>query len=622
MSFAFPLALCFLGLFLPVILLYLLKQRRRRVQVSTLLFWDRILRDEQTVTSITKLKKLLSLLLQLLFIALLTFALAQPLLSDRLTGARRIVLFLDTSASMSVQEGDKTRFDQAKDQAARVIRGMGIGDTLMLISVSSGTEIVHPFTDSKKELQEALRHLTPSHGATDFRGALRLLDLLPAEERETYVYIVSDGAFDPVPVAPPPKTQFAYLKIGEARDNIGISAFQVRPLPASPRDFQIFLELTNQTEKERLVPVELHIEGQLVDAYEFTLPSGGTTTHTLRQFSAQGGAVEVVLDVEDSFALDNRAHATLPAPSPIQVLLVSEANLFLENALLTDDGVALDVSAPAGYPGTNAHEVTIFSGWAPAQTPPGNSIFISAWPADLGLTRTGMVEKPLFTDWNREHPVNRFLALKNVTIEKAAGISSHAGFEVLAGSFEHPLVLLREQPDRKTMVVTFDTLSTDLPLRVAFPIMVANAIRYLAGAGPDDRWQNVAIGQILSAAELQRYTPRSSPGAAEPILAVLDPSGARFEASSEGGLVPVSRIGLYEGEALDGSRFPIFAANLASLGESRIKPSEDLPLRSDKPLPQIQDGFRLGFEPWWLLILLAFLLSTTEWGLFHRRVIE
>ena len=64
MGFAQPIMLAFLGLFIPVIALYLLKQRRRRVQVSTLLFWDKILKDEQTVTSLTRLKKILSLLLQ------------------------------------------------------------------------------------------------------------------------------------------------------------------------------------------------------------------------------------------------------------------------------------------------------------------------------------------------------------------------------------------------------------------------------------------------------------------------------------------------------------------------------------------------------------------------------
>src|ERR1044071_3022325 len=123
MNLAQPWFLLGFALFIPVILLYLLKQRRRRIEVSTLLFWDKILRDEQTVTSLMRLKKLLSLLLQLAFIALLAFAIARPMLSGKWTGARRMVLLLDTSASMLVNERGKTRFELAREKAHSIIRG-------------------------------------------------------------------------------------------------------------------------------------------------------------------------------------------------------------------------------------------------------------------------------------------------------------------------------------------------------------------------------------------------------------------------------------------------------------------------------------------------------------------
>src|SRR4030095_15519461 len=99
--------------------------------------------------------------------------------------------------------------------------------------------------------------------------------------RETDFYLITDGAFEPVPVQPPPKTRFAYLRIGSKADNIGISALSVRPLPSSPRDFQIHLEITNDTEKDRRVPVELRISGSLADAFEFNVPPGKSVTRTL-----------------------------------------------------------------------------------------------------------------------------------------------------------------------------------------------------------------------------------------------------------------------------------------------------------------------------------------------------
>lgn len=631
MSFALPAALAFFALFLPVILLYLLKQRRRRIEVSTLMFWEKILRDEQTVTSLSKLKKLLSLLLQLLFITLLALAVARPLLSGRLTGARRIILLLDTSASMTVREGSQTRFELARQKALGVVRGMSIGDSMMLVAVATEPDIVHPFTDSKKDLREAIQKLQPTHGETDFKRAMKLVEQLPADDRETHVYLVSDGAFEPVEIAPPPRTRFAYLSVGKESENIGISAFQVRPLPFSSRDFQVHLEITNQTGKEQRVPVELRIGGRLADAFEFTLPTGKTITRTLRQFSAQGGEIEAVLDVKDAFALDNRAYAVLPKPKPIKVRLVTSGNLFLERALATDDEVELEVLDPAKYSqhdqlaglstlnsSNSQPAVTIFSGWHAPKTPPGNSIFIGDWPDDLGLNKRGEVVKPLFTEWQRDHPIARHLALQNVSIEKAIGTEPNPRFQRLAVSFNDPLLLLREDEQHHVVVVTFDTSTTDLPLRVAFPILMANAIRYLAGSEHAESWSNPPIGSILSATDLAKYTS----GAADLLRSVIAPGGAKVSLETEGALVPVSQVGFYEGETKSGEKVPLFAASLASPSESKINPATALPLRSSQAIAEINQGFRLGFEPWFFLALVGLLLSTLEWGLFHRRTIE
>ena len=235
MSFLTPLAFLGFLLFIPVILLYLLKQRRRRIVVSTLMFWDEILRDEHSVASITKLRKILSLLLQLLVLSLLILALAQPILAKDTLGARRVVILLDTSASMLTSESSQSRFALAQANARDVITGMASGDTAMLVSVGAHPETVMPFTSSRRTLREALDGVTAGHGGTNFGDAFALLKQLPPDERETWVYVISDGAFDAVPFDGDDKMRFAYLPVGEATDNVGITAFQVRPLPALPR---------------------------------------------------------------------------------------------------------------------------------------------------------------------------------------------------------------------------------------------------------------------------------------------------------------------------------------------------------------------------------------------------
>jgi len=632
MAFAQPLALLFFLLFIPIILLYLLKQRRRRVAVSTLLFWDKILRDEHRVTSLTRLRKLLSLLLQLLFVTLLTLAVARPVLSRDLLGTRRIVVLIDVSASMSVTEPDGTRFEHAKQLASEVVRSMVSGDSTMLVAVSDRVSIVSPFSDSRKQLLEVVKKLEATHAETRFERAFELLAQLPPDERTTHVYVISDGAFDPIPFESPRDTRFTYLRTGTSRDNVGITSFQLRPLPSSPRDFEILFELSNETDQERRVPFELRIEDELIDANEVTLPPGKRVTRTLTQFSPEGGRVELVIDHPDPFPVDNHAYAVLPELEPIRVLLVTEGNLFLESALATDDALVAQTSSPSDYrPEMGAeNQVVIFDQCSPEVDPPGPAMFLASLPPGSTIEIEGELDHPIVTDWRREHPINRYLNLTGIGVGKSLRVTRATGFEPLMSAFTHPLMLLQERESSYRLVTLFDTVSSDLPLRAAFPMLVANAVRFMTGTDPGDRWLGPKPGDILSASEVAGYLPRSCND--QRITQVIKPGEPRHEgegtarvaeaASPSDVFVSVDRVGLYEGVIMDGRRLPLFGANLGSRGESRIAPSDELPVQTSAPLPEIERKTRLGMEWWFLLALLAFGLSCAEWVCFHRRAVE
>ena len=642
MGFAHPIMLAFLGLFLPIIALYLLKQRRRRVQVATLLFWDKILKDEQTVTSLARLRKLLSLLLQLLFIALLVLALARPLVSGGFAGARRIVLFLDTSASMLVQEGGGVRFDEAKSRALNLVKGLAQGDTMMLITVDQHPAVVLPFTNSKRELEAAIETLSPVHTETDFAAALKILDHLPESRQDTQVYLLSDGAFPPVPYTPGEDLQFAYLRVGEAGNNVGITKFQARPLPDSPRDFQVHLEVANETDQTVTAELEFRLNGALIDAWELTLPPRDSVQHRFSQYSATGGAIEVFLDFPDAFPIDNRAFGRLAPLSPVKVQLVMEGNLFLESALLTDPNVELDVVDPAEAKPPENYDVTVWTVAPPKETPAGNSVFVHHWPPDLGIVAEGELKSPLITDWERNHPINRHLALQNVTIRSARKITAPDSFLPLIRSFDDPLLLLEESKPanapaevaekRKVLIFAFDPLASDLPLRVAFPILIANAVHYLQGGDSRDGWMNPAVGQSFSSTDLAAFrTQRVANGfvhlknsaATGRITKILRPDYFEQDLSEPGDLLRADCVGLYYigGEEATETQ-PLFAVNLASAEESKIQPSPALPIQSETPVREIIGGFRIGYEPWFFIALLAAFLSIAEWFLFHRRLIE
>ena len=69
---------------------------------------------------------------------------------------------------MLVNERGKTRFDHARENAQSIIRAMGIGDTMMIVSAGPMPDIVSVFSDNRKDLSEALGKIEATHGEADF----------------------------------------------------------------------------------------------------------------------------------------------------------------------------------------------------------------------------------------------------------------------------------------------------------------------------------------------------------------------------------------------------------------------------------------------------------------------
>src|SRR3954454_8786764 len=126
MTFLHPWALGF-GAIAPVIVaLYLLKVRRRPVAVSTLMFWQRVLQENQRRALFQKLRQWLSLLLHLLIFALLLLALARPTFDRALHEGSSTVLIIDTRARMQALEpGGETRLARAQRRALEYVRQAG-----------------------------------------------------------------------------------------------------------------------------------------------------------------------------------------------------------------------------------------------------------------------------------------------------------------------------------------------------------------------------------------------------------------------------------------------------------------------------------------------------------------
>src|SRR5215475_15246310 len=111
--------------------LYILKLRRRVVAVPFSPLWERILRDKEATSLFSKLKRLLSLLLQLALLALLVLALGDPRAAESLLKGRSVVVLVDASASMQATDVAPSRLEAAKKEVKSIIRGLGGADRML-----------------------------------------------------------------------------------------------------------------------------------------------------------------------------------------------------------------------------------------------------------------------------------------------------------------------------------------------------------------------------------------------------------------------------------------------------------------------------------------------------------
>src|SRR5207249_1794977 len=300
----------------------------------------------------------------------------------------------------------------------------------------------------------------------------------------------------------------------------------------------------------------------------------------------------------------------LPPPRKIAVLLVSPGNLFLEKVLKTDPQVGLEVRTPDQYQGgMEGADVVILDSVSPARVGPGRFVFVNGVPADVPIEVLGRSsERPTIMDWDRAHPVMRHVEFSKVTIDEALRIRPLAAGRPLVEAVGGPLIYALEETDRKAIFIGFDLFRTDLPLRVAFPLILSNGLRWLHPAGLDQASLQLSAGQpILLPVE------HGVSG-----VTVTTPSGRAVKGQVTRGVVSFTEtdeVGVYTLTTARGEMR--VAVNLTDAEESNLA-TRPLPASTTRP-PEAAAPVPIQRELWPLLVALAVALLIVEALLYWRR---
>ncbi len=477
MNFLLPAAWGFLALAIPVTLLYLIKTRLQRRVVSTSLFWQQLSPQVHNSSLWRKLRRWLSLMLQILFLLLLTFALAQPLGSWQSLQPASTVIVLDPSVSMAATDVEPSRWGQAVQLAEQRIRQMRVFDETTLIVASEPPQILSSWASSKRTLLQALKTAEVRSERTDIRPALQLARNLAEGRDRGSVVLFTDGTW----AEPPSKEQLEGVKAhwirGDAA-NTGITLFSARRTFSGPGEFQLAAKVESRAADTISGTLEVYRDGRLMDAQTLMLQPGTPWEKTWDARADQATKFEARLTgfPKDHLAADDQAQTALPGLSIVPVELVAPANGFLDAALMSLAQVSWKRTWPIEQIG-EAKKGTLYVFYRTVP-PPGFSadavLLIDPPEGGVWGEMRGTIEAPMVSEFKRESPLLRFAGIENVKLDAARKFAPAAGAEILAESFGDPLIFGKWSGDQRWLVLPFDLESSDLVLRTAFPILLGN----------------------------------------------------------------------------------------------------------------------------------------------------
>jgi len=615
--------------------LYILKLRRRAVAVPFSKLWERILRDKEATSLFSKLKRLLSLLLQIALLALLAISLGDPRAAATLIKGRNLVVLVDASASMKATDVAPNRLGVAKDEVKKLIRGLGGSDRMLIAQMDASITPTGPMSGDTSDLERALDQIQATDARADFPRALRFAtDALRGVENAEIV-VVSDGSLGPAQDSTGPvrlgDAKLSYVPVGKGSRNVAVTAFSVRRYPLDKSRYEVMLEVTNTGPEPEEIEMKLFGDGQLVDITKLRLKPGERLPRFYPNLSGASRTLEAKIQPlgqsKDELPADDRAYALLPERRRAKILVVTGGNTYLEAALLLDEYLDVTLMSPRDYlvkGGDTKAEVIVFDGVTPASPPRAHAIYLDPRGPGSPLKVDAEIKSPGFDKIERKHPIVRWTALDDVNIARGHKLVPEANDKVVGASDQGAILVTGTRGGFRFVALGFDIRESDLPLRVAWPLLLLNSINffleenanYISSFRTGDVFR-IPVVTEAARAELSLPSEKGAPPRKE-LVPVFE--GRAVYLGQNAGFYELLATDAKAGAEGAAAGKAQFAANLLDREESTLAPVAELTVDGKKATAV--EGFTVGVrrEIWIYLLIAAVILTAIEWATYHRRL--
>jgi hypothetical protein len=608
-TFANPAALWLLLAVPPLLALYFLRVRRRRVRVASVLLWSTIVQNQRTARPWDRFRRHLLLWLQLLLLLLLTFALAGPSLPGTTRLGASTVWIVDGSASMTAAAPGPSRFEVARGFVLNAIGDLAPSDEGLLLLAGPDPKVLVSFTRDKDALAAAARAMQPTTAASSLGPAVDLGVALARTRPDRGLVVITDGSDRSLDLALGRHPHVAVETVGVSVSNVAITAVDLRRSPTADLESELFITLRRFGGRAGPVGVEVWRGDELLRSETVVLAPGSSVPRVYRDLGDEGGVVRVHLETGDPLAADDDAVVWLEPPRKRRVLCVG-CTALTARAVLSDDRFQLEMSGGlAGREAEAEADVVIYEKVSVPPTP--GAPFLALGPPRVGNQSLGDAKPwPRITAWKRGHPALRFIEPAGIIIAEAR-TEIPAGFAPLLESDVGPLLSTGVVGGVRGLVLHFDPLASDLPLRVAYPLLILNSVGWLTGEEVRGQARTLPAGAPLV---------RQGWGDDGQVVRLERPDGTRIDAPIREGTArfgALTQTGVYRVLGPDGRQERV-AVNLVSDAESDLAVSSATPVAVGGAAVESVAvvGRRSIVRP--VLMLAAFLLCG-EWWFWQRR---
>ena len=586
MTLGAPGALWWLALVPVVVLLYMLRARREARVVPSVMLWVRATRDLVARLPMRRLERNILLLLQLLVIVLIVLALARPSVALRGLAGDAVVLVVDASASMQATDVAPTRLGAAQQAAVTLLERLGPRQPVAVVAAGLRPRLVAEFGTDRPALSSAVRGIRASDAASAVDEAVALAASLRAGGRPAAVHVFGDLA--------PSDPSATWHAVGGRASNAGITAAQTRLDAREHAQLMVRLEAFGAP-ATRTVAVSLG--GRALVSREVRLVPG--TPHVaVFDLGRASGIAEVTLRGRDALPVDDRAVVAIGKEGQPTILLVGDPNPVIDAVMRAVPAAEVTRRAEATPDQWGRAALVVLDRVAPQALPPGAYLLVGTMGTNLPVQIEGTAQQQTVRAVSATHPVTRLVDLRGARVAETLAIKPSAGIVLVEGDV--PLVWAYEGRGLRVVVLPFDPLASDLAIHPAFPVLIANAVEWLAGS-PQARLGDAPV----------------IPAGTWPRATLLDPHGeTQTIAAREGVFIvpPLDRVGVYRLRTDGWERR--WVVSTADPRESSLSVESAAAAGLTRPAPPQLAQVRL--TPW--LFGVAVALMAGEWWLWVRTV--